>query len=89
MHFAEIARLSGDPRIVGQQRRCAMIAIGGDIDGLKSEPRWTQADLDDGLTARLLRAIWHAFRDGAAMYAASYCGAPDPGIGPTEPGDKN
>ena len=62
-----------------------MIAIGGDVDGLRSEPRRTHADLDDGLTARLLRAIWHAFRDGAAMYGAFYGGTADLGLEPDEP----
>jgi hypothetical protein len=61
-----------------------MIAIEGHIDGLKSGPLWSQTDIDDGLTSRLFRSFWHAFRDGAALYAASYWGAP--GIGQAEPG---
>jgi hypothetical protein len=64
-----------------------MIAIEHHIDGLKSAPLWSQTDIDDGLTARLFRSFWHAFRDGAALYVASYWGAP--GIGQADPGDEN
>ena len=73
-----------------------MITIESTIGDLKSGPRWAETDIDTGITGdsgpassglatRLLRSIWHAFRDGAAMYAASYCGALDPGIEAPEP----
>jgi hypothetical protein len=58
-----------------------MIAIEDNVGGLKLGPQQTQTNIDEGLTARVLWSIWHAFRDGAAMYAASYWAAPDPGIG--------
>jgi hypothetical protein len=65
-----------------------MIATESNIGDLKSGLRWADADIDTriidhrgpssgGLAARLLRGLWHAFRDGAAMYAASHWVTPD------------
>jgi hypothetical protein len=58
-----------------------MLAIEDNIGGLKLGLGQAQTDIDEGLAARVLRSIWHAFRDGAAMYAASYWAAPDSEIG--------
>jgi hypothetical protein len=62
-----------------------MNAIEANVGGRKLRPGWTQTDVDEGLTARLLRSIWHAFRDGAAMYALSHWAAPDSAIAQAEP----